>query len=165
MVGLSNQNRKDRAMNNVILYGHLGSDIEIRSTRSGLSVANVSLATNERRKENGEWGNATEWHRLVLWGKTAELAAEYTHKGSKLLIRGRLQTREWEDKEGKKVHTTEIVVENMEFGPRAETDTGPAPSSHPAEPGGVHHPEPAPSKSTGGPASPEPPAPDDDLPF
>ena len=97
-------------MNKVILTGRFGADVDTRYTQSGTAVANVNLATTEYAK--GE--KKTEWHRLVMFGKTAELAAEYTGKGSQVGVEGRLQTRKWE-KDGQTRYTTEVVVDRIEF--------------------------------------------------
>jgi len=97
-------------MNKVILIGRLGADVETRYTQNGMTVANVNVATTEHVKGDKK----TEWHRLVMFGKTAELAAEYTGKGSQVGIEGRLQTRQWE-KNGQKQYTTEVVVDRIEF--------------------------------------------------
>ncbi len=97
-------------MNTCILVGNLGRDVEIRYTQSGSAVANMNLATTEKYK--GE--TKTEWHRLVAFGKTAEIAGQYLSKGSKVGIQGKIQTRTW-DKDGVKQYTTEIVVDRLEF--------------------------------------------------
>jgi single-strand DNA-binding protein len=109
------------SVNKVILIGNLGRDPELRYTQGGQAVANFTLATSERfANKSGEQQERTEWHRIVAWGKTGELCAQYLSKGRSVYIEGRLQTREWEDKEGKKRSTTEIVAQNVTFlgGPR-----------------------------------------------
>jgi len=104
------------SVNKVILIGRLGRDPELRYTQGGQAVANFTLATNERfANKSGEQQERTEWHRIVAWGKTAELSAQYLSKGRSVYIEGRLQTREWEDKEGQKRSTTEIVAQNVTF--------------------------------------------------
>lgn len=104
------------SVNKVILIGHLGRDPEIKYMPSGDAVANFSIATTETWKDkNGEKQEKTEWHRICLFGKTAELAGEYLRKGMPVYIEGRLQTREWQDKEGAKRQTTEIVGNSMQF--------------------------------------------------
>ncbi len=111
-------------VNKVILIGRLGQDPDLRYTPSGQAVATLSLATNEMwRDRDGNSQERTEWHRLVLWGKQAENAGEYLKKGSRIYIEGRLQTRNWEDKDGNKRYTTEVVVQHMQFldGARQET--------------------------------------------
>jgi single-strand DNA-binding protein len=102
-------------VNKVILVGHLGRDPELRYAQSGTAVANVTIATTERRKNrDGEWADQTEWHRLVLFGKTAETLARYCKKGKQIYVEGRIQSRSWEDKEtGQKRYTTEILVNQM----------------------------------------------------
>lgn len=103
-----------RSVNKVILVGNLGQDPELKYTASGQAVANFSLATNERWKDkNGEFQERTEWHRLVCWAKLAETASKYLNKGSSVYIEGRLQTRSWDDKEGKKHFATEVIVQDM----------------------------------------------------
>ncbi len=104
-----------RSLNKVMLIGNLGSDPELRHTPSGQAVATFNLATNE------SWGGRdgqpaqerTEWHRLVLWGRLAEIANEYLRKGRQVYIEGRLQTRQWQDQQGNKKYTTEVIVQNM----------------------------------------------------
>ncbi|MEZ4396176.1 MAG: single-stranded DNA-binding protein [Candidatus Krumholzibacteriia bacterium] len=102
-------------VNKVILVGHLGRDPELRYAQSGTAVANATLATTERRKDrDGNWGDHTEWHRLVFFGKTAETLARYCKKGKQLFIEGSLQTRDWEDKEtGQRRYMTEVRVNQM----------------------------------------------------
>jgi single-strand DNA-binding protein len=101
-------------VNKVILVGHLGSDPEIRYTTGGTPVGNFRMATTERWvSKNGERGERTEWHRIVVWGKLAEICAEYLVKGKQVYIEGRLQTRQWQDKEGAKRFTTEVTANNM----------------------------------------------------
>lgn len=101
-----------RGVNKVILVGTLGQDPETRYMPNGNAVTNVSLATSEswKDKDSGQQQERTEWHRVVLFGKVAEIAGEYARKGSQIYIEGRLQTREWE-KDGVKRYTTEIVVD------------------------------------------------------
>ncbi len=104
-----------RSLNRVMLIGNLGSDPELRHTPSGNAVASFNLATNEMTGgRDGQPGQErTEWHRIVLWGKLAEIANQYLRKGNKAYIEGRLQTREWTDKQGNKRYTTEIVGQQM----------------------------------------------------
>jgi single-strand DNA-binding protein len=103
-------------VNKVILIGNLGSDPEVKYTPSGVPVANFSLATTESWTDrNGERQERTEWHRLVLWRKLAEIAGQYLKKGSKLYVEGKLQTRSWEDQSGQKRYTTEVVVNDMQM--------------------------------------------------
>jgi single-strand DNA-binding protein len=104
------------SLNRVILLGRLGRDPEVRYAQSGTTVATLNLATDERRPDgNGGWKNETEWHRVVLFGKQADLAKQYLTKGREVLIEGSLRTRQWQDKEGQKRYTTEIVGQNMRF--------------------------------------------------
>jgi len=104
------------SVNKVILLGNLGADPEFRITQSGNAVANFRLATNERWKDKkGEVQTRTEWHRVVVFGKRAEFAKEYLNKGREIYLEGRIQTRQWEDDEGKKHYTTEIVAQNIQF--------------------------------------------------
>jgi single-strand DNA-binding protein len=103
-----------RGVNKVILVGNLGRDPEIRYTRDGTAVANLNLATTETWNDaNGQRQERTEWHRVVAWGKLAEIAKEYLGKGRQVYIEGRLQTRSWDDKEGNKRYTTEIKADQM----------------------------------------------------
>ena len=99
-----------RGVNKVILVGNLGQDPEVRYMPNGGAVANITLATSEswRDKATGEQKEKTEWHRVVLWGKSAESLAEYLTKGKQIYVEGRLQTRQWDDKDGNKRYTTEI---------------------------------------------------------
>lgn len=151
-------------INKVILIGNLGADPEVRFTSGGQAVANFRIATSESWTDKGTGNKVekTEWHRIVVWGKLAELCGEYLKKGRQCYVEGRLQTREWTDKEGKKNYTTEVVANTVQFlgggagrsggdyaggANRAPSDQGNAP------PGG------APPDDMGGP----PPA--DDIPF
>ncbi|MEY0302574.1 single-stranded DNA-binding protein [Providencia manganoxydans] len=101
-----------RGVNKVILIGHLGQDPEIRYMPAGGAVANLTLATSEswRDKQTGEMREKTEWHRVVIFGKLAEVAGEYLKKGSQVYIEGSLQTRKWQDQSGQDRYTTEVVV-------------------------------------------------------
>jgi single-strand DNA-binding protein len=103
-------------VNKVILIGNLGADPEVRFTPGGQAVANFRVATNESwTDKNQQKQERTEWHRIVVWGKLAELCGEYLKKGRQAYIEGRLQTREWTDKEGKKNYTTEVVANQVQF--------------------------------------------------
>ena len=100
------------SVNKVVLVGHLGGDPETRLTPSGAAVANFNVATNESwRDANGDIQDKTEWHRCVMFGKSAEMAGELLKKGQLLYTEGKLQTRNWEDKDGIKRYTTEVVCE------------------------------------------------------
>ncbi|MDP6532477.1 MAG: single-stranded DNA-binding protein [Candidatus Marinimicrobia bacterium] len=102
------------SVNRVMLAGHLGGDPESRFTPSGAAVTNFTMATNETFKNSdGEYQDRTEWHRCVLWGKSAEVAGELLKKGQLTYVEGRLQTRSWEDKNGVKRYTTEVVCDNF----------------------------------------------------
>lgn len=104
------------SVNKVILVGNLGKDPDVRYTPGGAAVANFSLATNERWKgKDGNFEERTEWHNIVVWGKLAELCKEYLAKGRSVYVEGRLQTRSWDDKEGKKRYTTEVVAQTLQF--------------------------------------------------
>lgn len=104
------------SVNKVMLIGNLGSDPELRFTPSGVQVANFSLATSESwTDKSGERQERTEWHRIVLWRRLAEVAGQYLKKGSKIFIEGKLQTRSWEDPNGQKRYTTEVIANSMEM--------------------------------------------------
>lgn len=100
-------------VNRVILVGHLGRDPEMRYTTSGVPVTNFSLATDESWTHNGEKQKRTEWHNIVVWNKLAEICNQYLTKGQLIYIEGRLQTREWDDRDGNKRRTTEVVASGM----------------------------------------------------
>lgn len=107
-------------LNKVILIGRLTNDPELRQTGSGKSVANFSIATNQYWSKDGEKKESTEFHNIVVWGKTADTVDSYLSKGQQVAIEGRLQTRTWEDNNGSKRRTTEIVADNVQFGSRQE---------------------------------------------
>ena len=145
------------SVNKVILVGNLGRDPELRYTKNGQPVATFSLATNERfQNREGEVQERTEWHRVVVYGRAAENCAQYLSKGRSVYVEGRLQTREWENQEGQKQRTTEVVAQTVQFlGGRSAAGAG----------GGA----PAGGSSAGGPSGgapdvPEPPG-GDDIPF
>jgi single-strand DNA-binding protein len=150
------------SVNKAILVGNLGRDAEMRFTAGGTPVATVSLATTERFTDrDGQKREDTQWHRVVIWGKTAESLHEYLTKGKQIYVEGRIQTREWTDKEGKQARTTEIRADRVVLlssgsggagggGPRTggrERFSEPAPDSGPADIGPVDAPS------------------DDDIPF
>ena len=139
-------------INKVILIGRLGSDPEVRYTPSGVAVANFNIATSEewKDKDTGEKRERTEWHRIVVWRRLGEICGEYLSKGRQVYVEGRLQTRDWEDRDGNKRYTTEIVANDVQFlGSRDSSDSGRPRSTGPAD-------------FQGGPAlGPE----DDDIPF
>ena len=123
-----------RGVNKVTLIGNLGNDPEVRYSGNGNAVANVSLATAEswRDKDSGEQQERTEWHRVVFFGRLAEIVSEYLHKGSQVYVEGRLQTNKWQDKEGNDRYTTQIVANEMQMlGGRGGTSNNkePAPES------------------------------------
>ncbi|PAU70743.1 single-stranded DNA-binding protein [Vreelandella alkaliphila] len=106
-----------RGINKVILIGNLGQDPEVRFTPSGTAVANLNLATSDTwmDRQSGQRQERTEWHRIVLFNKTAEIAQQYLKKGSKVYIEGRLQTRKWQDQNGQDRYSTEIVANDMQM--------------------------------------------------
>jgi single-strand DNA-binding protein len=102
------------SLNKAMIIGRLGKDPDVRYTQSNTAVANLSIATSERYKDkSGEWKETTEWHRVVAWGRTAEICQEYLQKGSQVYIEGSIQTNKWEDKEGQTRYTTEIKARRM----------------------------------------------------
>lgn len=106
------------SVNKVILIGNLGRDPEVRYTPNGLAVANISIATTEswKDKQSGENQEKTEWHRIVMYSRLAEIAGEYLRKGSKIFIEGRLQTRKWQDKTtNQDRYTTEIIADSLQM--------------------------------------------------
>ena len=143
-----------RGVNKVILVGNLGQDPEVRYMPSGGAVANITLATSEswRDKATGEMKEQTEWHRVVLFGKLAEVAGEYLRKGSQVYIEGQLRTRKWTDQSGAEKYTTEVVVNvggTMQMlGGRREN----APAPQPAEPQSSEPAAPAQSPAPSSPA-------------
>lgn len=102
------------SLNKVQLIGNLGRDPEVRYTKAGKAVASFSMATMEKWKDDaGNKNEKTEWHRIIAWGKLGEICGEYLNKGSSVYIEGKIQTREWTDKDGNKRQTTEIVASQM----------------------------------------------------
>jgi single-strand DNA-binding protein len=124
-------------VNKVILLGYLGRDPEVRYTPSGAAVANFTIATSEewKDKDSGEKQERTEWHRIVAWRRLGEICGEYLHKGSQVYIEGRLQTKSWEDREGNKRYTTEVVAQTMQMlgSPRKEGKTKSVEERYPDE--------------------------------
>lgn len=151
-------------VNRVILIGNLGADPEVRFTPGGQAVANFRIATSESwTDKQGQKQERTEWHRIVVWGKLAELCGEYLKKGRQCFVEGRLQTREWTDKEGKKNYTTETVANQVVFlGGRPDGAGGGARSSGPAASAGGH--DEAPPMDDSGPPGGAPHQ-GDDIPF
>lgn len=151
-------------VNKVILIGHLGADPEVRYTASGSPVANFRIATTDTwTDKNGQKQERTEWHRIVAWGKLGELAGEYLSKGRQVYVEGRLQTRQWDDRDGNKKYTTEIVATQVTFlGARGDAPAGGG--------GGSGTKREAPPQTGGGEAEASfeygpPPMTDDDVPF
>jgi len=104
------------SLNKAMIIGRLGADPEVRYTQSNTAVATLSVATTERYKDrNGEQQESTEWHRVVAWSRLAEICQEYLKKGSLVYFEGPIQTRQWEDKDGRKRYTTEIKALNMQM--------------------------------------------------
>ena len=120
------------SVNKVILLGRLGQDPELKYTPSGASVCNFSLATSEswNDKASGQKQERTEWHRVVVWGKLAELCNQYLAKGRQAFVEGRLQTRSWEDQNGQKRYTTEINATTVQFIGGAQASSGSYDSSY-----------------------------------
>jgi single-strand DNA-binding protein len=128
-----------RGVNKVILVGNLGADPETRYTAGGSAVTNVRLATTDswRDKQSGEQQERTEWHRVVFWGRLAEIAAEYLRKGSQIYVEGRIQTRKWQGQDGQDRWTTEIVGNEMQMlGSRGGAQSPPPPDFDRAASGG-----------------------------
>jgi single-strand DNA-binding protein len=117
------------SVNKVILVGHLGRDPEVRYTPGGQAVANFTVATNDAwTDKSGQKQERTEWHRVVVWAKLAELCGEYLSKGRQVYLEGRLQTREWTNKEGAKQYTTEVVANQVVFLSGGERGQGRGPA-------------------------------------
>lgn len=133
-----------RGVNKVIIVGNLGNDPETRYMPSGSAVTNMTVATNEswKDKQTGEQKDRTEWHRVAMFGRLAEIAAEYLRKGSQVYIEGKLRTRKWQDQQGNDKYTTEIIADEMQMlgsrsgGAPAKSDSGPPPSPPPQGGGG-----------------------------
>lgn len=102
-------------VNKVILLGRLGKDPEVRMTASNTKLARVSLATNETFRQNGELQTITDWHSLVFWGNQADFAEKYLKKGMLIFVEGKLRTRQWQDRDGNKRYTTEVIVDNSQI--------------------------------------------------
>jgi single-strand DNA-binding protein len=150
-----------RGINKVILIGNLGADPESRSMPSGMNVTNLRIATSEswKDKQTGEMQERTEWHSVAMFGRLAEISAQYLRKGSQVYIEGRLRTRKWQDKEGRDRYTTEIVADEMQMlggrGGAGGGMGGGAPERAPSRP--------EPVEAATGPSGGEPF--DDDIPF
>lgn len=103
-------------VNKIILVGRLGGDPEVRQSTNGTLVASLNLATNDRRRDaEGNWQDHTEWHRVVVFGRTAEIARDYLKKGSRIYLEGMLRTRKWQDKNNQEHYTTEIVANDLQM--------------------------------------------------
>ena len=161
------------SVNKVILIGRLGQNPEIRYTAAGAPVANFSLATHETwMDKSGQKQERTEWHRIVVWGKIAETCSQYLAKGRQVYIEGRIQTRQWQDKDGQTKYTTEVQAQTVQFlgsggGDKQNRDTGDSPSQYS---GGGAQPNqqqqygaPSPQQNSG--MSMEPSFTEDDIPF
>ncbi len=133
-----------RGVNKVILIGNLGQDPEIRHMQDGTAVANFSIATTDSWKKDGETNERTEWHKIVAWRRLAEICGEYLHKGDRVYIEGRLQTRKWEGRDGDTMYTTEVVAREMQmlgggrgdgnYGGGGNAPVGPSSDAQPAGP-------------------------------
>jgi len=131
------------SVNKVILVGNLGKDPEIRYTNASIPVASFSLATTEYYKDkNGNRQEITEWHNIVAWRNLAELSEKFLKKGRQLYVEGKLRTRSWDDKDGNKRYTTEVIADNFVLLGKKEGDTGqengqPKVEAYPQEAAGV----------------------------
>ena len=150
------------SVNKVILVGNLGKNPEVRYTQGGAAVANMTLATTERYTDkSGQKQEQTEWHRVVAFGKLAEICAQYLTKGRQVYFEGRIQTRQWQDQQGQKRYTTEIVATNMQMlGSRGERSESGGAAGHDAghDSGATIPPDDSVTADFGG-------GPDDDIPF
>lgn len=155
-----------RGVNKVILIGNLGQDPEVRYLPQGGAVTNITLATSEswRDKQSGEMKEKTEWHRVVVFGKLAEIAGEYLKKGSQVYIEGQLQTRKWQDQQGQERYSTEVVVN---IGGSMQMLSGRSSGNDASPPAGSQKPQQQRTQRTQRPpAQSEPPMDfDDDIPF
>jgi len=125
------------SLNKVMIIGRLGNDPELKTLTSGSSVCNFNLATSERwNDKEGQKQERTEWHRIVAWGKQAELCGKYLAKGRQVYIEGKLQTRSWEDQQGQKKYTTEIIANSVQFlgSQQQASQQAPAPNDFGPEP-------------------------------
>jgi len=158
-----------RGLNRVLLIGNLGADPEIKFAPSGTAIANFNLATTEGKKNaNGEWEDATEWHRIVFFGRQAESCRDYLKKGSRIYMEGRIQTRSWEDQSGQRQYRTEIVGASfLMLDGRAQDGDSEGAKPREASPGKPRSGSRQPSDSRNMPEPPKNnfPEGDDDLPF
>ncbi len=149
------------SVNKVILVGNLGRDAELRYTPGGAAVATLNLATTEVwNDKGGQRQEKTEWHRIVVWGKQAESLQEYLTKGKQIYVEGRLQTRQWDDKDGNKKYTTEIKADRITLLGGGGGGAGRSGGMERGERGGG-----APAPHSGGDEPPMEPITDDDIPF
>lgn len=143
-----------RGINKVILIGNLGQDPEVRFTPSGTAVANLNLATTDTwmDRQSGQRQERTEWHRVVMFNKTAEIAQQYLKKGSKVYIEGRLQTRKWQDQNGQDRYSTEIVANDMQMldGRSGDYQGGGAPQNNYSQNAAQNAPQNAPAQHNQG---------------
>lgn len=159
------------SVNKVILIGNLGRDPETRYSPDGAAITNVSIATTRRYKDSsGQQQEETEWHRVVFFGRLAEIAGEYLRKGRPVYVEGRLKTRKWTDKEGNDKYSTEIVAENMQLLGSREGGGGGAGGGSGSYESGDETPARGGGREGGRAATPKQPAPniaemDDDIPF
>ncbi len=155
------------SVNKVILVGRLGRDPETRYTSSGQAVCNFSMATDESfRDRSGERQKRTEWHKIVVWGKLAEICQKYLKKGSQIYLEGRIQTRQWDDKEGNKRTSLEIVASAMQMlDRRAEGVAAGASAAASASGGEPGAPEDSHAPASADDFSPGPGPSDEDIPF
>jgi single-strand DNA-binding protein len=149
------------SVNKVILVGRLGKDPETRYTSSGQAVCNFTMATDETYRDRaGERQKRTEWHRIVVWAKQAEIAQQYLHKGSLIYLEGRIQTRQWDDREGQKRTSVEIVANNFRMlGGRSEAAAAGAGAAGGSADADIQAPAPAADDA------PAPEVSDEDIPF
>ncbi len=151
-------------VNKVILVGNLGADPETRSTQTGTTVASLRIATNERRKDrDGNWGDHTEWHRVVCFGKTAENVVRFLSKGRQIYIEGKLRTNKWQDKDGHDRWTTEVIADTIRF--LGTRDGGGGSYSDGGAGGGGRSHDQSPPAASGGGGGAGGAVPDDDIPF
>ena len=148
-----------RGLNKVMIIGNLGNDPDVLATAGGMTVAKLSVATSSSRKDQqtGSWIEETEWHRVALFGRLAEVAQQYLHKGSKVYIEGRLKTNKWQDNNGNDRYTTEVIANEMHM-----LDSRGGNNSHHEEHAHESPQQPAPQEQQ------SPPVPDDfddDIPF
>ena len=143
-------------VNKVIIVGRLGSDPEVKAVSSGQNVARMSIATSDQwTDQSGQKQERTEWHRIVAWGRLADLCGKYLTKGRQVYLEGRLQTRSWEDAQGSKRYSTEVVATTVQFlGGGAERDTSAQPQAHQTQNNNFQDFGPAPSFDS-----------DDEIPF